>query len=129
LSKEVEVRHLIEERGDIHHIFPKKYLQNNGYNNRGQYNQIANYTYTQQEINIAIKDQAPNKYMQDAMEQCHSRTTKYGEIADIQLLRLNLEENSIPEEIFNMDFSNYEEFLEIRRTLMAQKIKNFYFAL
>lgn len=24
LSKDIEVRHLIEERGDIHHIFPKK---------------------------------------------------------------------------------------------------------
>jgi len=42
LSKELEVKHLIEERGDIHHIFPKKYLQKQGYNNHGMYNQIAN---------------------------------------------------------------------------------------
>ena len=55
LSKATEVKHLVEERGDIHHIFPKKYLQSNGFNNRNQYNQIANYVYTQQEINITIK--------------------------------------------------------------------------
>ena len=43
LSSHIDVKTFIEGRGDIHHIFPKKYLQNNGLNNRGQYNQIANY--------------------------------------------------------------------------------------
>lgn len=52
LSKSITVSHLIEERGDVHHIFPKKYLQKNGINNRGKYNQIANYVYTEQIVNL-----------------------------------------------------------------------------
>ena len=43
LSKQITVQSLIEQRGDIHHIFPKKYLQKNGVDNRKDYNQIANY--------------------------------------------------------------------------------------
>jgi hypothetical protein len=129
LSKEVEVRHLIEERGDIHHIFPKKYLQRNGISNRGQYNQIANYVYTQQEINIAIKDQSPAEYMEKMKEQCNSKKLKLGEIDEYSLLQENLKENCIPDEIFNMDFNQFEEFLELRRKLMAEKIRVFYFGL
>lgn len=129
LSKEVEVKHLIEERGDIHHIFPKKYLQKNGYNNRGQYNQIANYAYTQQEINITIKDKAPSVYMSEVKEQCQTNSTKYGEIQDMNTLLDNLEQNSIPSDIFQMDYKNYEEFLNQRRILMAGKIRDYYFSL
>ncbi len=129
LSKVVEVKHLIEERGDIHHIFPKKYLQRNGISNRGHYNQIANYVYTQQEINIAIKDQPPKEYMQKMMEQCSTKKLKLGEIDDLNLLKANLQENSIPPEIFEMNVDNYNEFLELRRKQMAQKIKEYYFSL
>ena len=34
LSSQIDVQSLIEQRGDIHHIFPKKYLQKNGVDNR-----------------------------------------------------------------------------------------------
>lgn len=129
LSKEIEVRHLLEERGDIHHIFPKKYLQKNGYNNRGMYNQIANYAYTQQEINIAIKDKAPIDYMNEVMEQCKTGSLKYGEINIPKELMENLSQNCIPNTIINMDYRDYEEFLEERRKLMAKKIKDYYFTL
>ncbi|MBM7655243.1 hypothetical protein [Neobacillus cucumis] len=129
LSKVVEVKHLIEERGDIHHIFPKKYLQRNGISNRGHYNQIANYVYTQQEINIAIKDQSPKEYMLRMMEQCCTKQIKLGEIDDLNILKANLKENSVPLEIFEMEYDQYNEFLELRRRQMAQKIKEFYFSL
>ena len=39
---------MIEHRGDIHHIFPRQYLKENGFS-RSQYNQVANYVYVQQE--------------------------------------------------------------------------------
>ena len=129
LSKATEVKHLIEERGDIHHIFPKKYLQSNGFNNRNQYNQIANYVYTQQEINITIKHKAPDVYMQEIKEQCENKTLKYGEIQDMNDILENLEMNCIPASIFSMNALNYEEFLGERRKLMAKKIREFYFNL
>lgn len=56
------MKSLIDQRGDIHHIFPKKYLQKCGIKESGMYNQIANYVYTQSEINIKVKDQAPKEY-------------------------------------------------------------------
>ena len=126
LSKETEVKHLIEERGDIHHIFPKKYLQKNGFTNRSQYNQIANYVYTQQEINIAISAKAPEVYMQEMKQQCETKNLKYGEICDEAQLRNNLQMNSIPSSIFTMDYTHYEQFLEERRILMAEKIRMYY---
>ena len=126
LSKETEVKHLIEERGDIHHIFPKKYLQKNGFTNRSQYNQIANYVYTQQEINIAISAKAPEVYMQEMKQQCETKNLKYGEICDEAKLLDNLQMNSIPSSIFTMDYTHYEQFLEERRILMAEKIRAYY---
>lgn len=126
LSKETEVRHLIEGRGDVHHIFPRKYLQSNGYANKNQYNQIANYAITQQEINITIGDRSPERYMESLIEQCKTKTLKYGEIIDQDELMKNLKANSIPISIFQMDATQYEDFLEERRKLMAEKIKYFY---
>lgn len=126
LSEEIDVQSLIEQRGDIHHIFPKKYLQKNGINERGRYNQIANYVYTQSEINIKIKDQAPKEYMNKVKEQCEGKNNGYGGIDSMKELQKNLNDNCIPEEIFNMDYSNYDEFLNKRRIMMAEKIKKFY---
>lgn len=39
-----KVNDLITVIGDVHHIFPKKYLIKNGVNEKSKYNQIANYT-------------------------------------------------------------------------------------
>ena len=129
LSESITVQSLIEHRGDIHHIFPKKYLQNNGLNNRNDYNQIANYVYMQSEINIKIKDKAPNIYFNELKEQCDSKKLKYGGLSDLEDLKDNLKENCVPLEIFDYDIDNYEEFLAKRRVLMAQMIKDYYFLL
>lgn len=129
LSSHIDVKTLIEGRGDVHHIFPKKYLQKNGLNNRWQYNQIANYVYMQSEINIKISDKSPDKYFNELIEQCNNGEIKYGGINNIDELNNNLNENCIPREVFNMNIDNYNEFLELRRRLMAEKIKEYYYKL
>jgi hypothetical protein len=126
LSEQIDVASLIQQRGDIHHIFPKKYLQKNGVNNRKDYNQIANYVYTQSEINIKIKDDAPCVYMAAMRDQIDGGKLHYGGITDEDDLKKNLAENCVPEEFVNMDVDNYKEFLEKRRLLMAQFIHRFY---
>lgn len=126
LSKQIDVQSLIEQRGDIHHIFPKKYLQKNGVNNRKDYNQIANYAYTQSEINIKIKDDAPCDYMKPMLEQASGGDLVYGGITDMDDLKRNLAENCIPEGFENMDIWSYAIFLEERRILMAQYIREYY---
>ena len=126
LSKNIDVRSLIEQRGDVHHIFPKKYLQSNGINNRAQYNQIANYVYMQSEINIKIKDKAPNVYFGELKKQCEDKHLVYGCIDSMDYLKDNLAQNAIPIDIFDMDINSYQEFLNKRRLLMANKIKEYY---
>ena len=128
LSRDITVKDLILQRGDIHHIFPKEYLKTKGLN-RKEYNQIANYVYTQSEINIRIGKKSPNKYMSDVFRQCDNKTPKYGGITDIKKLQENLEENCIPEDLKNMEFEQFEKFLEERRILMAKKIKTYYHSL
>lgn len=129
LSKQITVQSLISNRGDIHHLFPKKYLQRNGYNSRGDYNQIANYAMTQSEINNSIKDDAPNVYMQKVMDQINGGKLIIGGINSTEMLYDSFEQNCIPKEFVNYDIDHYQEFLEKRRVLMAQKIKDFYFNL
>lgn len=129
LSKSITVQHLIEERGDVHHLFPKRYLQKNGVNNRSQYNQIGNYVYTEQVVNLAIKDKAPEDYMGSVKEQQDTNELKIGESMDTDALKENLEMNCVPESIYNMTIEDYPAFLDERRRLMAQKIKQYYWGL
>lgn len=126
LSKDIDVRTLIEQRGDVHHIFPKNYLQNNGVNNKGQYNQIANYVYMQSEINIKIKDKSPKVYFNELKDQCEKGNLVYGNIESMDSLKENLKQSAIPEDIFDMDAKDYQLFLTKRRTLMANEIKKYY---
>jgi hypothetical protein len=121
-----KVRDLITTLGDIHHIFPKSYLQKHGITEKSKYNQIANYTYLDTQTNISIGEKAPNEYFNVVFEQCNSGNLKYGNISELEVLRKNLELNCIPNDIVKMDVSNYDEFLLERRKLMANKIKKYY---
>ncbi len=128
LSKEITVGDLITYRGDIHHIFPRDFLKKHGMA-RGKYNQIANYVYMQQEVNIAVGNKAPDAYFSEVLEQCHGGALKYGGISTLDELHENLKSNCVPESIFTMTLDHYDEFLKERRKLMAEKMKEYYFSL
>ena len=128
LSQNICVKELIELGGDVHHIFPKQYLKNNGFE-KNQYNQEANYAYLDRPVNVSIGKQAPIDYFRVAQEQCDTKVIKCGSITDTEALKCNLEANCVPEDVFNMDHTRYAEFLEKRRALMAQKIKKYYYSL
>ncbi len=128
LSKEITVSDLITYRGDIHHIFPRDFLKKNGME-RGKYNQIANYVYMQQEVNIAVGNKAPDAYFSEVLEQCHGGVLKYGGISSLDELHDNLKSNCVPESIFTMTLDHYDEFLKERRKLMAEKMREYYFSL
>ncbi len=129
LSEQIKIRDLINNHGDIHHLFPKNYLQKNGLDNKNLYNQIANYAMTQSEINIRIKDEAPKNYMSKVLEQIQTKQPYIGGIVTEEELKESFRQTCIPEEFVNYDVSNYQEFLEKRRVLMAKKIREFYEAL
>ena len=112
----------------MHHLFPKKYLQNRGLS-WYRYNQVANFVIMQQEINIRIGAKAPHEYFQEILDQVNNGTFNYGRIDNEQDLRENLRQHCIPDTIFEMDGDDYEDFLNQRRKLMAEKIKAYYYSL
>lgn len=128
LSKDITVRDLLTHRGDIHHVFPKNHLKKRGLS-RGDYNQIANYAYTQQEINIGIGDQSPAEYFPKLVDQCAAGKSFFGGIVSLNDLTHNLEQNAIPLEIVDQASMTYDAFLDERRHLIAKKIKRYYLGL
>lgn len=128
LSQNIGIKELIELGGDVHHIFPKQYLRDNEFE-KNRYNQEANYVFLDRPINVSIGKQAPNIYFNKALTQCQTGEFVCGSIKDKEELKRNLQMNCIPEEIFEMDYTRYNEFLEKRRTLMADKIKRYYYSL
>ena len=125
LLSNTPVSELINFGGDVHHIFPKKYLMEHGFD-RTQYNQTANYAYLDTPVNISIGKKSPKDYFSLALQQCGGEQAKCGSIMNEDDLRANLTINCIPEDIFDMDHTRYAEFLEKRRALMAAKIRKYY---
>ncbi|MCK5904313.1 MAG: DUF262 domain-containing protein [Gammaproteobacteria bacterium] len=128
LSKDISVRDMLISHGDIHHIFPRKYLIKQGFT-RTKYNQVANLVYLQQEINIKIGANAPSEYIKAVFEQCDTKDATYGAITDKKQLMENLQLNCLPSDIKAYQLENYDDFLLQRRKAMASKIKSYYFAL
>ena len=124
LSKNLFVGEVLRS-ADVHHIFPKAYLIENGFS-KVQYNQNANMAYLNDLVNKSIGKKSPKEYFELAFKQCETGVAEIGEITDIDMLRENLRMNCIPEAVRNWDFSNYEEFLDQRRLLMADKIRKYY---
>ncbi|WP_084104457.1 DUF262 domain-containing protein [Demequina sp. NBRC 110056] len=129
LSKGITVATMSEHSGDIHHIVPKDYLQKNGYPDRGDYNQVANYALTETAINISISNKPPMQYMSDIADQVNSGVLTLGEMTDADDLAENLRENAIPSTIGETTAETYKEFLGLRRKLMAATIRDYYQAL
>lgn len=94
-----------------HHLFPKAYLKTLEYSD-GKINQMANYAYIDWKDNMEILDESPAIYYPIV---CAGRTDE--EIREMEA------ENALPH---GWELMPYEEFLEERRKLMAQKIKEAY---
>lgn len=128
LSKDVLVSDLISLRGDIHHLFPKDYLSKNGLD-RSKYNQIANYVYMQSEVNIKVGNKPPKDYFELIKTQIIDNIKLVSGISSEQELLENLKMNCVPVEIQQMSVADYDDFLALRRKLMALKIKVYYHSL
>lgn len=124
-----KVRDLIES-GDIHHLFPKKYLQKEGIKTTVRYNQVANYAVLSKPVNIAVGAKPPFEYMKEIHDDCASGIeSKYTTIKTLEDLDANCRLNCIPAGFKDMDAKDYDRFLELRRILMAQKIKEYFYSL
>jgi hypothetical protein len=128
LSRDITVNDLLLNRSDVHHVFPKKHLKQQG-RSRGEYNQIANYVLAQSEINIAIGHKAPEKYFAELVAQCDGGKLKYGGITSLAALKNNLRANCLPISLLDGGVPDYDMFLAERRLLMAKKIRDWFEAL
>lgn len=109
LSKDTLAETVMIEEGNVHHIFPQAYLRKNGFD-KNEINQIANYVWVTQPMNLDISDAAPNEYLSN------QEITKFKSDENDQ-------ENVIPKELVGYDFRDYEKFLKQRRKLMADKMR------
>lgn len=125
LSRDITVRDLLLNRSDVHHVYPRHYLKQLGLT-RGRYNQIGNFVLAQSEINIAIGNRSPEIYFVELAEQCNGGKKRYGGITEREELCANLRMNCVPETLIDGDVPGYDTFLEMRRKLMAQKIKQWF---
>ena len=128
LSKDVLVSDMISLRGDIHHLFPKDYLKKHGLD-RSRYNQIANYVYMQSEINIKVGNKPPKDYFELIKIQIQENNRQISGLSTEEYLSDNLKMNCVPKELIEMGIDDYQGFLNLRRKLMATKMKEYYFAL
>ena len=125
-SQSEKTSDIINIAGDIHHIFPKEYLKQNGIDEKVKYNQVANYTYLDRTVNISIGKENPQEYFRKAFENCHNNELAYGSIRNEDELKKNMKMNCIPEDICEYSIDRYEEFLLNRRKMMAKKIEEYY---
>lgn len=125
LSKSMTITSLIEQRGDIHHIFPKQYLKDNGYPQKA-YNQVANFVYTEQATNIKVGKLPPKKYLADIKEQINNGVNEVSTLDDEDNLIENIKTNDIPTFITEATHLDYNDFLKDRRKLMSQKLRHYY---
>lgn len=129
LSNSSKVSDLISVAGDVHHIFPREYLKQNGVTEKSRYNQVANYAYLDTGVNISVGKREPKDYFSVALAQCSTGEIEIGTIKNEDDFWKNLDFNCIPREVVNMTAEDYPTFLQKRRMAMATKIKEYYYAL
>lgn len=100
---------------DKHHIFPKHYLEEIGFNDDRDRNQIANFTYIDYQTNIDITDNPPSDYV-DRYRKKLGENTYLKTCAD----------NALP---INFEKMEYLDFINERRKLMSEIIKKAYIEL
>lgn len=125
LSKSMTINSLITQRGDIHHLYPKQYLAKNGKTPK-EYNQVANFVFTEQATNIKIGAKPPHEYMKLVYEQINEGKNEITTIDNQAILLENFKQNDVPLLLNDGEHTNYEEFLRRRKQLMANKIKQYY---
>lgn len=126
LSKSITVAAMHQQSGDIHHIVPKDYLQKNGFPDRSDYNQVANFALTETSINISISNKPPAQYMDEVVAQISSGALTLGEISEGADLERNLIENAVPASLETVTAESYPAFLAERRKLMARSIRSYF---
>lgn len=123
-SKDILIEDLLEEKVDKTLLFTKAYLQK--HNVRADATELANMVFLDKDVKAALKRKAPNEYGDSLLECCEKKIPIGKEVLTEDELLDNMRENCIPKTIFTMETSQFPLFLEVRRKLIAEKIKQYY---
>jgi hypothetical protein len=107
----VEISSMLLGRGsslEIHHIFPKSILYENGYS-KATVNALANYALLTKSTNLKIGNREPKAYLPEYMASCPGA----------------VESHWIPTGQAVWEIDKYEEFLKMRRQLLTDAANNF----
>ncbi|WKZ23506.1 MAG: putative DNA binding domain-containing protein [Candidatus Brocadiaceae baterium WH-1] len=102
----------IRKAVERHHLFPKGYLKTLGITDLRETNQIANYALVEWSDNMNIMDQAPSEYVTEI-------ASRFGKDELVRMYHWH----ALPE---NWEQTDYRDFLEQRRELIAQIIQEGY---
>lgn len=124
-SKDILVKDLLlEEKTDKTLLFTKAYLQKNGA--RGDAIELANTAFIDKDVKAALKRKAPNEYGNLLLDYCENGVKIGKEELTKEELFLSMKENCIPKTIFTMEAVQFPLFLDVRRKMMAEKIREYY---
>ena len=90
---------------------------------------MANFAFLDTGVNISIGKKAPHEYFAAALAQCETGGIEVGTITVTEDFWANLKTNCIPNDIVQMSAEDYPMFLQKRRTMMAAKIRDYYYSL
>jgi hypothetical protein len=97
---------------EIHHLFPKAWLQRNGVTDAREYNQIANMALLEWSANIEVGAEPPAGYAPRLEARMNWNDAERGEVYRL---------HALPDDWWDLD---YEDFLQQRRGLMAEVIRD-----
>ena len=100
---------------EIHHLFPKSYLEDIGYENKSIRNQISNYAYIEWTENLNIGKKSPKEYV-PILEKRFSSS---------ELERFYYF-HALPDNWYDMDYIN---FISLRRKFISKVISDNYYAI
>lgn len=95
---------------ELHHLFPRGYLDSIGIRDNREKNQIANFAFVEWHDNAAFNDRAPSDY-----------APEYEDGIDAKKLQQMYYWHALPDGWFRMD---YQSFLQKRRELIAEVIRD-----
>lgn len=123
-SKDKTMAQLVEEQVENSQIFPKTYLEKHGITAKELYGQVANCIYMDKAVKSYLKRRPPMDYLPTMLE---GEETRIGEANFTkEEIASSLAVNAIPAETAQMEVSDFETFLYLRRKAMAEKIHNYY---
>jgi hypothetical protein len=121
LCQQMTIRRWLLWDRTIGHVYPKLHLKH-----PSDYKQVANLVIIPIGIERDIRYTQPKDYFRELADQCNGGETKYGDITDHEEMQANFRMNSLPESLLDGNVPDYKDFLEERRQLMAQKIKQWF---